>query len=138
MRNPSRVVFLALVGAAIAVTGCSSPNRGHWAGSFEGSVAGTVEFTIDTRGSNLTGTMTGKTEGGEDFHASMKGSLSGMDLVAEFEGSATTDFRPVPFNGVMKGQLLQGKSHGSWECTLRFTDQRMTGTWQADQTVAVP
>ena len=101
-------------------------------------MAGSVEFTINTRGTNLTGTMTGKTAGGEDFHASMKGSLSGMDLVAEFEGSATTDFRPVPFNGVVKGQLLQGKAHGSWECTLRFTDQRMLGTWQTDQTAAVP
>ena len=128
-----RFLRLAALGTAVLAVGCSSPNRGLWQGDFDGSVAGTVQFTINTRGTSLTGKMDGKTASGEDFHATMKGSLAGVDLVAEFEGSATTDFRPVPFTGVMKGELRQGQAHGTWECTIRFTQTRMSGGWRVTQ-----
>ncbi len=132
-----RLVVPALsLAVAVLAQGCSSPNRGEWKGDFDGSVTGTVDFTINTRGTKLTGTMAGKTSGGQDFHATMEGTLAGVDLVAELEGSATTDYRPVPFTGVMKGELLRGKAHGSWECTIRFTDQKMNGDWRVTQVVA--
>ena len=133
MRTAARLASLALLASFVALAGCSSPNRGLWKGDFDGSVAGTVEFTINTRGTSLTGKMDGKTASGEDFHATMKGTLTGVDLVAEFEGSATTDFRPVPFTGVMKGELRQGQAHGTWECTIRFTQTQMNGTWRVTQ-----
>lgn len=122
-----------LVLTAVVLAGCSSPNRGEWKGDFDGSVSGTVEFTINTRGTSLTGKMDGKTAGGEDFHATMKGTLRGVDLVAEFAGSATTDYRPVPFTGVMRGELLRGQAHGTWECTIRFTQTAMHGGWRVGQ-----
>jgi hypothetical protein len=132
-----RLAFAALV-CGLWLAACSSPNRGKWQGDFDGSVAGTVEFTINTRGTSLRGTMEGKTASGEDFHAKMKGTLAGDDLVAEFEGSATTDFRPVPFTGVMRGQLLNGQAHGTWECTIRFTESSMQGSWKVTQAATPP
>lgn len=133
-RSFSAALLLGLLVAGSS--GCSSPNRGTWKGSFDGNVSGTVEFSINTRGTKLTGKMDGKTSDGQEFHATMEGSLRGLDLVAEFTGSATTEYRPVPFTGVMKGELVQGKSHGSWECTLRFTEQRLRGSWQTQQVAA--
>ena len=135
MRRCFAIAVLVSAGAFLA---CSSPNRGKWQGDFEGSVAGTVEFTINTRGTSLRGTMEGKTASGEDFHAKMKGTLAGDDLVAEFEGSATTDFRPVPFTGVLRGQLLRGQAHGTWECTIRFTESSMQGTFKVTQETPPP
>jgi len=133
MRPATRLLLLALAASLVTLAGCSSPNRGQWKGDFDGSVAGTVEFTINTRGTSLSGKMDGKTASGEDFHATMKGTLAGVDLVAEFEGSATTDYRPVPFTGVMRGELRAGQAHGSWECTIRFTQTPMSGSWRVSQ-----
>jgi len=39
--------------ALLLVAGCSSPNRGIWKGTFDGSVSGTVEFRINARGTSL-------------------------------------------------------------------------------------
>lgn len=121
----------------MALAACRSPNRGVWKGTFEGSVAGVVEFRIDTRGTSLTGTMAGATRGGQPFQADLEGKVKGDYFYATFEGRGSAELRPVPFTGFMKGELGRGAGSGEWEATLRFTAQKLRGGWQVEQ-VAQP
>ena len=119
--------------AMLALAACSSPNRGAWSGTFDGSVAGTVEFTINTRGTALEGKMDGATSDGSPFHATMKGEIRETFFHATFEGRTDTGLRPIPFTGFMKGELAAGKGAGEWDATIRFTDAKMNGTWTVTQ-----
>ena len=85
-RRCSLAVALALVSALA----CSSPNRGRWQGTFEGGVDGTMEFTVNARGTEAAGRITGATRGGEKFEAKFEGSLNQGFLNARFEGSGQT------------------------------------------------
>jgi hypothetical protein len=118
---------------ALALAACSSPNRGVWRGTFDGSVAGTVEFRISARGTSLTGTMEGSTRDRQPFHADLEGTIKGDYFYATFEGTGSAELRPVPFAGFMKGELRDGRGEGDWEATLRFTEQELRGGWRVDQ-----
>lgn len=124
------------LGAAVALlslAACNSPNRGVWRGTFDGSVAGTVEFRINARGTRLTGRMEGTTREGAAFHAEMEGSIHGDVFSATFEGRSDTDFRPVPFDGRMGGRLVVGDGQGDWRARLRFTQEELHGSWNVHQ-----
>lgn len=129
--RPRRRAFLCVV--LVLVSGCSSPNRGTWKGTFDGSVSGTVEFRINARGTSLTGKMEGTTQSGAPFHAEMEGEIRGELFRADFEGKSDTDFRPVPFNGSMRGRLGSGKGSGDWDARIRFTQEELRGSWSVDQ-----
>jgi len=131
--RPRRPAFIALLLAVPLVAGCSSPNRGSWKGTFDGSVSGTVEFRINARGTSLTGKMEGTTESGAPFHAAMEGEIRGELFRADFEGKSDTDFRPVPFNGAMRGRLGSGKGSGDWDARIRFTQEELRGSWSVAQ-----
>lgn len=130
--RPARVAMLA----AALLAACSSPNRGKWSGTFDGSVAGTVDFTINARGTSLEGKMEGATTDGAPFHATMKGTIRDSYFYATFEGRTDTGLRPIPFTGFMKGELGQAKGSGEWDATIRFTDSKMNGTWSVTQQLA--
>ena len=78
--------------------------------------------------------MDGQTADGTAFHADMKGGINDVDFYATFDGTAQTGFRPVPFDGFMRGQLGTGQAKGDWECQLRFAQDKMRGDWEARQT----
>jgi hypothetical protein len=117
----------------LALAACSSPNRGTWSGTFDGSVAGTVDFTINARGKSLEGKMEGTTSDGSPFHAKMKGTIRETYFYATFDGRTDTGLRPIPFEGFMKGELAAGKGSGEWDATIRFTSAKMNGTWNVTQ-----
>jgi len=119
--------------ALLALAACSSPNRGSWSGTFDGSVAGAVDFTINTRGTSLEGKMEGTTSDGSPFHAKMKGTIRETYFYATFDGRTDTGLRPIPFEGFMKGELAAGKGSGEWDATIRFTSSKMNGTWTVTQ-----
>lgn len=122
---------------AFPAIGCWSPNRGRWAGTFDGSVDGTVEFEINARGTRLSGRMQGATRSGEPFQATLEGILREDFIDAGFAGTAgSTAGLPVTFEGRMSGSLADGEGTGDWQATLRFAGTRMAGTWsvaRADQ-----
>ncbi len=124
---------LALAAVLLVLASCTSPNRGTWKGTFAGSVSGTVEFRINARGTSLTGKMEGTTQAGAPFHADMKGELHGEIIRSDFEGRADTDYRPVPFSGLMRGRLGEGKGSGDWDARLRFTQEELRGSWSVEQ-----
>ena len=101
--TPPRFARGAMLAAAL-LAACSSPNRGKWSGTFDGSVAGTVDFTINARGTALEGKMEGATTDGAPFHATMKGTIRDNYFYANFEGRTDTGLRPIPFTGFMKGE----------------------------------
>ena len=80
-----------LVAVLLAIVSCSSPNRGWWRGSFEGDVAGIMEFSINSRGTRATGKVTGALSSGESFRAEFEGTLSQGYLHADLVGSSDTD-----------------------------------------------
>jgi hypothetical protein len=130
-RGFARRATIAALGLAAA---CSSPNRGVWSGTFDGSVTGTVEFTINARGTALEGRMEGATSDGSPFHAAMKGTIRDTYFYANFDGRTDTGLRPIPFEGFMKGELGDGKGAGDWDAKIRFTQTAMNGTWSVQQT----
>ena len=129
-RLGASVACAALVAGAL---GCSSPDRGVWSGTFDGSVSGTVDFTINARGTSLEGKMEGTTSDGSPFHATMKGTIRDTYFYAKFDGRTDTGLRPIPFEGLMKGELADGRGTGDWDATIRFTSTQMKGTWQVEQ-----
>jgi len=128
------------LGASVGLTlvlltlACSSPNRGRWNGTFGGSVSGTVEFEINTRGTKVKGRMTGETMNGEPFRATLEGVLRQDFFRADFEGRAGSSLGlPVPFTGEMTGSLDLGIGRGEWSCTLWRNSGTLQGTWSVDQ-----
>ena len=93
-----------------ATLACSSPNRGRWQGTFEGGVDGTMEFTVNARGTEAEGKITGATRRGEKFEADFEGSLNQGFLNADFEGSSQTGVGlPAGFRGKLQGDLARGQ-----------------------------
>jgi len=127
--------LLALVvAAAVAVAACApSPNRGTWRGEFAGSLSGVVEFRIDARGSELTGTIEGHTSDGAPFAADMEGRIRDEHFYATFEGAGQAQLYRVPFEGFMRGRLGAGNADGEWEAELRGRGGKLAGTWAVEQ-----
>jgi hypothetical protein len=123
----------------LVLIGCSSPNRGVWKGSFDGSVSGVVELRINARGTKATGTIDGTTSDGQPFKAEMTGTLTGEVIQTRFEGRAVAGGGIVPialFQGTMTGRLgggdgAGGSGEGSWTAVLRG-GQRLAGRWKLD------
>lgn len=115
------------------LAGCSSPNRGTWRGTFDGSVAGTVEFTINARGTRLTGSMTGATRERQPFKAELEGKIKGDNFYAEFRGASRFGALPVAFEGFMRGTLTDGLGTGDWQAELAVSKQKLRGSWQVEQ-----
>ncbi len=129
------LAFIALL-LSVASVACSSPNGGEWTGTFEGHVRGTMDFSIDRRGTKLEGKMTGETVEGEPFRASLEGRIRGADYRATFEGRARNG---IHFKGIMRGTIAQGTGKGNWEATLysplaRGRSGEVSGHWEARQT----
>ena len=113
---------------------CSSPNRGRWQGTFEGGVDGTMEFTVNARGTKAGGRITGATRRGEKFEAKFEGSLNQGFLNARFEGSGQTGVGlPAGFRGELQGDLEQGEAAGSWKVDLIQVRAHYEGKWAATQ-----
>lgn len=132
----ARLPTAALLGALLllAAGGCApSPNRGTWRGDFEGNLSGTVEFRIDARGSELTGSIEGKTSDGSPFTATMEGKLRGEHFYATFEGTGRSQLYRVPFTGFMRGRLGDGRAEGDWEAELRGRGGTLAGAWSVEQ-----
>ena len=132
-RGRHRRYCLALaLGAALAA--CSSPDRGRWQGTFEGGVDGTMEFTVNARGTDAEGKISGATRGGEKFEAEFEGSLNQGFLNAAFEGSSQTGMGlPAGFRGKLQGDLAEGKAAGTWTVDLIQVRAHYEGTWAATQ-----
>ena len=114
---------------------CASPNRGTWRGTFTGGVSGTMEFTIDTRGTRAEGRIVGSTREGQAFEADFEGSLNVDYLKAEFTGSSDSDLGlRAGFEGTLDGTVAAGAADGRWNVTLRYAGTGYEGTWQATQT----
>lgn len=133
-----RVSALRLLPAALALAalaaGCApSPNRGTWRGDFAGSLSGVVEFRIDARGDELTGSIEGHTSDGAPFTAEMEGRIEGDHFYATFEGTGRAEIYRVPFTGFMRGRLGAGTAEGDWEAEVRGRGGKMNGTWAVEQ-----
>jgi hypothetical protein len=127
-------LLLSLVLGLLTFSSCSSPNRGSWAGTFDGDVSGTVEFRINARGTKVRGTMDGTTAQGEPFKASLEGILREDFLALDFEGAAAADQRlPLAFDGEMTGSLIEGRGTGDWLAKIRLAGMGLNGTWQVEQ-----
>lgn len=138
LRRKPALQILASVGLLSALLpgllACSSPNRGVWRGEFGGSVSGVVEFRINTRGTELTGSMEGETRGHQPFSAEMEGKIRGGYFYATFEGTARSELRPIPFEGFLKGEIRDGAAEGDWEADPRFGQfGKLAGTWWVEQ-----
>lgn len=125
------LLFAGLLVGVLA--GCGSPNRGHWNGTFEGSVSGSMEFDISAYGDKLKGSLSGSTRDGQPFEAKLAGRVKGEHFFAEIEGMSRAGALPVAFEGLMKGSLAEGQGEGDWSCTLRFNQVRLKGRWEARQ-----
>jgi hypothetical protein len=133
-RLPLRHPALAALGALLALVACSSPNRGTWEGTFDGSVSGTVRFEINARGTSLTGHLSGTTRDRQPFTAEMRGKIHGEDFYATFAGKSRTGLLPVAFEGLMRGTLAAGAGHGDWTAELKPRGGgTMKGTWEVTQ-----
>lgn len=115
------------------LAGCSSPNRGRWAGTFDGSVVGVVEFEINARGNALEGEMEGQTADGQPFTATLEGRIEDPYFYAKFSGTSRTAVYPIKFEGLMRGEIAAGVATGDWTCTLVPTDVELQGTWTTTQ-----
>lgn len=122
-----------LLASAITFAACSSPNRGVWKGTFEGSVSGTVEYEINARGTSLTGKMEGQTSEGQPFSATLEGRIEDPFFYAKFEGTSRTQIYPVGFEGLMKGEIRDGRAQGDWNCQLQVGNVELAGTWETTQ-----
>ena len=131
----SRSLILLVWLLGVGLVACSSPNRGYWSGSFDGSVSGVVDFEINARGSRVKGKMKGKTSDGQVFEATLEGSLRRDYLRAEFEGGVGSGLGlAVPFTGTMTGSLDLGRGQGDWTCRLFRQQNELDGTWSVEQT----
>jgi hypothetical protein len=122
-----------LVAGALVAAGCSSPNRGVWKGTFDGSVSGVVEYEINARGTSLSGKMEGTTSEGQPFEATLEGRIEDPYFYAKFEGTSRAQIYPVRFEGLMKGEIRDGRSWGDWSCELLVGNVAMAGTWETTQ-----
>ncbi len=128
------VLGMVLVVLVALLAACRSPNRGRWAGSFDGDVSGVVEFTINTRGTRARGRITGQTNTGEPFVAALRGTLRQDFLAARFEGSASfSGALPLGFTGELTGSLAAQQGKGDWQATLKVTEIRLAGTFAVEQ-----
>lgn len=134
-RRSRRSVGLPIVlVVAAGLLACSSPNRGYWSGSFDGSVSGIVEFTINARGTKIKGKMTGETSEGQPFHATLEGTLRQDFIKADFEGKSGNPYGlPIPFEGEMTGSLEGGIGAGDWSAQLWANSYDLFGTWSVEQ-----
>jgi len=133
-RANAPLAVAALAALVVVAIGCSSPNRGRWRGTFEGGVAGTMEFTVNARGTKAAGKITGETRRGEKFDAEFDGSLDQGFLNARFSGSGQTSVGlPAGFRGELQGDLEQGKAEGSWKVELIQVRAHYQGKWAATQ-----
>lgn len=133
---PGRRRLLAatlLLLSATVLGGCLSPNRGEWKGTFSGTVSGSVDFRIGTRGTHLEGKLEGSTAGGQPFKADLEGRIHGEDFYATLDGRAQLGLRPIPFTGILRGKLGQGRAGGDWQAELKLTGETFRGDWRADQ-----
>lgn len=120
--------------AALLALSCASPNRGWWAGTFQGGVSGEMRFSINTRGTRATGEMEGTTRDGRPFQATLEGTLNQDFLRADIEGrSETGSILPAAFRGEMKGSIGTGKGNGTWQVELVQLRTRYEGSWEAKQ-----
>lgn len=126
MRRP----YILLLGLLAA---CGSPNRGTWKGEFQGDLSGVVQFTINSRGTGLSGSIEGTTSGGQPFTAEMEGKIHDPYFYGTFKGKGRTDVYPIPFEGLMRGELQSGSAKGDWEAQIRFNPAKMKGAWNARQ-----
>jgi hypothetical protein len=123
---------------ALAMAACASPNRGHWEGTFDGTVSGTVEMEIGWRGTRVRGEMRGQTRDRQPFEATLQGSLSWDQIQAKFRGTSQAGAGvglPVTFDGEMAGSLLEGRGEGEWSARLFAGRMPMSGTWRIEQVV---
>jgi hypothetical protein len=134
-RARGRGYWLALALALVSIfAACSSPNRGRWQGTFEGGVDGTMEFTVNARGTKADGRITGATRRGEKFEAKFEGSLNQGFLNARFEGSGQTGVGlPAGFRGELQGDLAEGIAAGRWKVDLIQVRTHYEGKWAATQ-----
>lgn len=120
--------------ALLLVSSCApSPNRGTWRGDFDGSLSGVVEFRIDARGGELTGSIEGETADGAPFTATMEGRIEGEHFYATFEGTGRARLYRLPFEGFMRGRLGDGQAEGDWEANLRGRSGALRGVWAVEQ-----
>lgn len=131
-KRPTTLISLALA-LPLVVAACSSPNRGVWEGTFSGSVSGVVEFRINARGTRLTGSMEGATRDNQPFVADMKGKIEGDYFYATFDGTSRSGALPVRFDGLMRGELRQGRGRGDWTATIKVTGIELEGEWEVHQ-----
>jgi hypothetical protein len=133
-RGRRRRRYWLTLAVAATLAACSSPNRGRWQGTFEGGVDGTMEFTVNARGTSAEGRITGATRRGETFEAEFEGSLNQGFLNARFEGSGQTGIGlPAGFRGSLQGDLADGDAAGSWKVDLLQVRTHYEGTWAAVQ-----
>lgn len=130
--------LLALLWLAISTQACSSEHRGDWSGTFEGTVSGTLELTINARGTTCQGTMTGATSDGQPFTIEFEGILRQDYLSTELKGRAGLEAGnlargagalPLSFRGSMTGFLSADEGHGEWQAELNLNSYPMSGTW---------
>lgn len=133
--RPGQVLTGLCLLASLGLPGCASPNRGEWQGTFDGTVRGVVEFTINTRGTKLRGHMEGQTQAGQPFDAKIEGTLRWERIEATFRGKSqlTGIGLPVAFTGAMVGDLGGGAGSGEWQAELIAGRMPMAGTWQVEQ-----
>jgi hypothetical protein len=127
------VLWLATV---LVVASCASPHRGEWHGTFDGTVAGTVEMEIGWRGTKVRGEMRGQTRDGQPFEAKLGGTLAWDRIQATFRGasrSGAVTGLPITFEGEMAGSLLEGRGEGEWAARLFAGRMPMSGTWRIEQ-----
>jgi hypothetical protein len=128
----ARLLACGLVAAALG--GCSSPDRGWWRGTFDGTVTGTVEFEIGTRGTRLRGAMRGATRDGQPFEADLRGSLERGRIEATFEGRSRSGLGlPIRFDGALVGSLGGGAGKGTWNARVTLPQMIMDGSWAVAQ-----
>lgn len=129
---PSISLLAAL--AAAGWFGCASPDRGWWRGTFDGTVAGTVEFVIGTRGTRLRGTMTGTTRDGQPFEGDLEGRLERGRIEATFDGRSRSGMGlPIAFDGALVGSLADGVGRGTWNARVTMPQIVMDGSWAVEQ-----
>jgi hypothetical protein len=119
---------------ALATLACASPDRGWWRGTFDGTVSGTVEFEISTRGTKLRGSMTGSTRDGQPFEGDLRGQLDRGRIEATFEGRSRTGMGlPIKFDGALVGTLADGVGGGTWNARVTMPQMIMDGSWSVEQ-----
>ncbi|HVS15133.1 MAG TPA: hypothetical protein VMV46_14490 [Thermoanaerobaculia bacterium] len=135
-RWQKRAAALVLAAALVATApGCGSPDRGWWRGTFDGTVTGTVEFEIGTRGTRLRGSMHGATRDGQPFEADLRGTLDRGRIEATFEGRSRSGLGlPARFDGALVGSLRDGAGKGTWNARVTLPQMILEGSWSVVQT----